>query len=555
MKKYVLAIIILFAISLMSQTVYAACVEDASCDEMCGEAPSYKLDGDTCWYDPSCSEEQCTVYDPCQEITEPGECNNTCGIGTCYQNESISKTTYYAASDCTGVACYEAPDSCTDGILNRDEESQDCGGVYCDKCITPYILGASGETIDISGEAGTASGITFDGTYFWTTAGTTVYKYFENGTYTGSTFSIAAQDSSAKGIAFDGTYLWVVGAGNDDIYKYTTGGSYAGTTIDTSLSFTENNPKGLTSNGTHLWLVGVNGQDVHRYTTGGTYQGSFTADAGTGKFPHGVAHDGTYLWVLYGNEQRIMKYNIAGTYQSVTDYIDHIDTFPRVMTTDDDDLWVIGEGNQNIFKLYLTLPDQYKIDSSSQTGGATFELEDGTDVTVTDQTGTKYVYVKDGSGNYIGYLEVDYDSASVDIDVEDLTVETNATSGKSLMHHDAFTGPVTGKLLVPVIGALGSATGYHCPSATTMAGVNVNCPGITSGYTTTVNVGGTDYIVMDNQGGGNGGPGVYADQNKTFNVTVNGTDPALGDMKCYDGNTGSFITVTPTAFSTTNIIC
>ncbi|MBR9682512.1 MAG: hypothetical protein GOV02_02460, partial [Candidatus Aenigmarchaeota archaeon] len=47
----------------------------------------------------------------------------------------------------------------------------------------------------------------------------------------------------------------------------------------------------------------------------------------------------------------------------------------------------------------------------------------------------------------------------------------------------------------------------------------------------------------------------YNKDNQTFNVTINGTDPSVKDMKCYDGNTGSFITVTPTAFSTTNIIC
>ncbi|MBR9682709.1 MAG: hypothetical protein GOV02_03470, partial [Candidatus Aenigmarchaeota archaeon] len=44
-------------------------------------------------------------------------------------------------------------------------------------------------------------------------------------------------------------------------------------------------------------------------------------------------------------------------------------------------------------------------------------------------------------------------------------------------------------------------------------------------------------------------------EDQEFNVTVNSTDPRVVDTKCYDSNTGSSLTVTPTAFSTTTVIC
>lgn len=136
-----------------------------------------------------------------------------------------------------------------------------------------------------------------------------------------------------------------------------------------------------------------------------------------------------------------------------------------------------------------------------------FQLSDETDVTTVGQTGRHDVYVKDDNGDFVGILDVDFDLAVSDITVEDLTVETDAIAGKALMHHLPFTDAAIqgGYILVPWLGA--GYEGYHCPNAEALEDVTPSCSSKTTGYTDLVNIGGTDYIKMPNQGGGNEGGG------------------------------------------------
>jgi len=79
----------------------------------------------------------------------------------------------------------------------------------------------SGTSFSVS-QATIPTGITWDGTNFWVLDrdSKNVYKYTSTGTYTGTSFSVNGQEPDPYGITWDGANLWVAGYTNDRAYKY-----------------------------------------------------------------------------------------------------------------------------------------------------------------------------------------------------------------------------------------------------------------------------------------------------------------------------------------------
>ena len=95
---------------------------------------------------------------------------------------------------------------------------------------------STGDSFDTLGQgADSPSGMTYNGTYFWTTrtAGE-IHKYFFNGTYIEKSFDTDSLNSQPYGITQNGTYFWIGDATDEEIYKYWMNGTYTGDHFDTS---------------------------------------------------------------------------------------------------------------------------------------------------------------------------------------------------------------------------------------------------------------------------------------------------------------------------------
>ena len=227
--------------------------------------------------------------------------------------------------------------------------------------------------------------------------------------------------------------------------------------------------------------------------------------------------------------------------------VNRIGVFPLRTGSANDNFWYLTEVHLNEGVGQGGFP--IKIASES---GYTFNTTGGTDVTTTGQNGTQTINAfNTTAGKAVGQFVINFDQSVTDIDLPTITSAVDAVEGKAIFHNtSAYPAAVSSwYLLVPKT----DERGYHCPDATTLDDINTSCPGIEFGAYATVNIDGTDYWKMPNQGGGNA-PSSIKD-NQTFNVTTDNTDPIISNTICYDSTTGSSVTITPTAFSTSTVIC
>jgi len=138
--------------------------------------------------------------------------------------------------------------------------------------------------------------------------------------------------------------------------------------------------------------------------------------------------------------------------------------------------------------------------------GLSFELSNGTNVSSVEQSTLVNITVKNTTtNNNVGWLEVNFPTAQVDITLPTITAISDIIGGKVIMHNTsgAYPSIVTNKwVLVPKLeDSLGP---YHCPNAAILGDVNISCTNVDlyPAYTEE-NIDGQDYYRILNQGGGN----------------------------------------------------
>ena len=207
---------------------------------------------------------------------------------------------------------------------------------------------APGDVISsFSAQGNTPRGITYDGTYLWTTDADsdTIYKI---NPATGSVVtSFASPGSFPADLAWDGTYLWNTDPGTDTIYKINpiTG------LVVASFASQGSVPNGLCWDGQYLWNADAGTHTIYKInpTTGSVvtsfaspatglvyglawdgasllhadYYGSkiYKINPGTGTVelmintpssnPAGVAWDGQYAWYVDGGERMVYQIDVG----------------------------------------------------------------------------------------------------------------------------------------------------------------------------------------------------------------------------------------------------
>ena len=151
-----------------------------------------------------------------------------------------------------------------------------------------------------SGEKWLRSG-TLDGN---TSAYPNATSLLSSATYTSTNWSVASQITIASGITFDGTFFWVCDRiPNNNVYKYNASGAYQGVSFATSGN-SENN--GIFWNGSHFYIAGSNsGGNIKRYSASGTLDSGWSIGSVAGCT--GVAVIGTTVYVY------VQSYNGGGS--------------------------------------------------------------------------------------------------------------------------------------------------------------------------------------------------------------------------------------------------
>ena len=209
----------------------------------------------------------------------------------------------------------------------------------------------TGDHFDLLGEMTGASGITWDGTFFWVLDDVTdeVFKYTADGTYTGVHFDVGSEDIDPQGITWDGEFFWMVGGYGEEVYQYTSAGVYTGFHFDVYIAGQFIAASGITWNGTHLWVLDHYCDWAWCYTTDGVYTGKkfWTQMLGS---PDGITWDGTYFYVTEDPFDRITQYTATGAYTGVLWDVSTEDTYPQGITWDGTSLWMAGDAGEEVYQ-------------------------------------------------------------------------------------------------------------------------------------------------------------------------------------------------------------
>ncbi len=173
---------------------------------------------------------------------------------------------------------------------------------------------------DASGN-GNTYGITYADGHLWTLdlVDDQVYKFTTGGTYTGTSFDTAGSGSTNPyGITYGDGFFWVVDVTAAEVYKYNLNGSYTSTSFDTAGSGAAS-PAGIVYANGYLWIADYTDDEVYKYALDGTYTGtSFDTAASGNTNPFGMDYTNDFFWIQDLTCCRAYKYTASGTYTGVS---------------------------------------------------------------------------------------------------------------------------------------------------------------------------------------------------------------------------------------------
>lgn len=165
-----------------------------------------------------------------------------------------------------------------------------------------------------------------------------------------TSWNLSSNNTAPWGVEYNETYLWIVNTaiGNEKVHSYTTDGTYRGI----SWATTNTAPRDLCSNGTDTWVVDYNTNDIYHYTSNGTFNDSW--DVGFAG-PIGCATDNLNIYVSSLNEgSQIYKYTMNGTSISNFDTGTAGMTAIRGITTDGSFIWAIDTDDALVYKFDMS---------------------------------------------------------------------------------------------------------------------------------------------------------------------------------------------------------
>lgn len=195
----------------------------------------------------------------------------------------------------------------------------------------------------IATEETSPKAIAWDGTHFWLLGlGNTVYKYDAEGVYTGTSFGPI---SGATGMTWDGAYFWVTIGAGDRVDQYDATFTATGVTFSTSAQIT--NPEGIAWDGTGFWIAdrtNATTDRVYKYDDQGSYTGTSFVYGDQSKNAYGVAFADGHVWVVTASGA-VLKIHPDDGFTG--DFFD-ISTSsglsaPTGITWDGDAFWIIGD--------------------------------------------------------------------------------------------------------------------------------------------------------------------------------------------------------------------
>lgn len=174
-------------------------------------------------------------------------------------------------------------------------------------------------SFDTSSEcAGTnpeTEGVTTDNVSIWIvceqSGAATIFKYWQNGTYTGINEDVESEDTQPRGIKVKGEFVYVIGQDADSVYKY-----HKGNLTYTDASFPVNaqtiNPWGIEWDGNWWWIIDFNNQSIYQYHENWTTTG-FTFAVTDKSITAGITGDGSRLWHTSNDDKEVFRWWVNGT--------------------------------------------------------------------------------------------------------------------------------------------------------------------------------------------------------------------------------------------------
>ncbi len=271
------------------------------------------------------------------------------------------------------------PDIDTSSVTTFNSSWRDCGAIL-----------DFDQSLDVSSQDISPNGVSIntDGTELFMvgSGGDSVYRYTMSTAYDLSTASfihaldVSSEDPNPFGVSIneDGTELYVVGASNDEVYRYTLSTPYNLTTatyidaLDVSSQDTTPNGVSINEDGTELYVSGTVSQSVHRYTMSTPY------DLSTASFIHSldvssqdatpsdvsINDDGTELFVSGLSGDSVYRYTLSTAYNLTTaTYIQALDVSNHETSVtgvsiniDGTEIYTSGTDNDSVYRYRLSTP-------------------------------------------------------------------------------------------------------------------------------------------------------------------------------------------------------
>jgi len=183
---------------------------------------------------------------------------------------------------------------------------------------TNYSVADTVESWDVSGIGATSLGITWDGTYFYVSQNDdqTIYKYYENYTYTGTSYDISATTTGIRGLKYYDSKFYIADDASHKIFVFNEDFTLNNTITPTAL---HGSIVDLTIKNNIIYCPDNSDDLIYTYYINGTYINSYDISANT-ITARGIAHIGNYFYVVDTDQQEIDIYNIEFNYMSKSSY-------------------------------------------------------------------------------------------------------------------------------------------------------------------------------------------------------------------------------------------